>query len=141
MMKYTNGIAGEGNHKKRACPDGAKPRHLEDPPPRFPQPDGVYTEGMYFHPIRFLAVVHELNEHQVSAVESGRPLADVVLPVELAAFKDTLKARRFVRYEDSGTSTHYFRLFDYLTCSPPCPDLIETHNGIRYLRVDCLVDD
>ena len=140
--KYTSGVAGEGNHKKRCCADGVKVNDPEDPPPRFPQPDGVYTDGMYLDPLRFLAVVHEINRYQVSAVESGTPLQDVVLPMELASFKENLKTRRLVRYEEDGTRTRqYFRLYKYLTCSPPCLDLIETHDGVRYLRLDCLFDD
>ena len=49
--------------------------------------------------------------------------------------------RRLIHYGDNGTKTHFFRLYDYLTCSPPCTDLIEVHNGLRYLRLDCLLDD
>ena len=59
----------------------------------------------------------------------------------LAQFRTMVQTREFVRYGDNGKKIIYFRLYDYLTCSPPCSDLIELHNGLRYLRLDCLADD
>ena len=139
--KFSKGLGGDGNHKVASCADGAKIRHTSDPPPPFPQPNGVFSDGMYFHPNRFLAALHEMNEHQVAAVTSGIALQDVVLPMELAQFRTMVQTREFVRYGDNGKKITYFRLYDYLTCSPPCSDLIELHNGLRYLRLDCLADD
>lgn len=131
-IKYVSGIGGEANHKKLHCDDGARARDVTDPPPDWPQPAGVFSAGTFFHPLIFLKTIwqyhNELQEHG----EDG-------LSMEMRAFMKMVDRRKLeVQSSQTGKATFLFQLFPYLTSSPPLPELVEEHNGLRYLRVDCL---
>ena len=144
-VKFAEGLNGSGNHKRKCCADGVLSKNPADPPPAFPQPAGIFKLGTEFNPIKFLEAVHRLNEYSVSE-ERMR-----TAPPELAAFAEMLDERKEVRIVPSESASEagspadrtviLFRLFDYLTCSPSCAELVEVHGGVRYLRMECLEHD
>lgn len=131
------------NHKRGYCSDGAKqtfersPQN-EDPPrentsasanaPKWPQPQGLFTNGTHFHPMELLRKIREMYEKVVVQKSSGEFL------MEDEAFVNLLVRRTLIL--DNGTVL--FKLFN-LECASSTPeDLLLTHEGNRYLRVDCL---
>ena len=131
------------NHKKGYCSDGMKQtlthsKQNQDPPkpnqsvslatPTWPQPVGIFTNGTQFHPTVFLDKVRELYAKVVIGTASGELL------LEDEAFAHLL-ARRTVVLENRSV---LFKLFD-LDCPASTPEgLIVTHEGDKYLSVDCL---
>ncbi|KAF7794597.1 hypothetical protein EIP86_005733 [Pleurotus ostreatoroseus] len=137
MIKYVAAIGSQANHKKHYCSDGVKSTHQGDPPPRWPQPNGLFSNGTHFHPIVFLEHVHRLHEYNTNGFLDGQ----TAMPMELAAFAHMLDTRkRIVASQEDNKKTILFKLFSYLTCSPPNAELIEDHDGARYLRIDCMSD-
>ena len=132
------------NHKRGYCSDGAKQtlkqtQQNRDPPkpgqpisytiPKWPQPQGVFTDGTSFDPLQFLAKLREIYEKVVIENEGGGEVA-----MEQEAFASLLMARLLVR--DDGSVL--LKLFD-LDCAPTTPEsLIVTHEGDKYLLVHCL---
>jgi hypothetical protein len=104
------------------------PQTLSYTLPKWPQPQGIFTNGTTFHPIKFLANIRELYERVVVEKGSGDML------MEHEAFADLL-AKRLVVLEDGSV---LFKLFD-VDLAPATPDsLVVVHDGDNYLRVDCL---
>ena len=131
--KYGNGIGGEGNHKKKYCDDGARTRDDSDSPPAWPQPAGVFSEGTYFHPLVFIETLRRF--HGTGAENDCN-----IDQMERRAFIDMVESRK-VEIEDPLRPGHLkclFKLYPYLTVKPALSGVVETHNGMRYLRVDCL---
>jgi hypothetical protein len=131
------------NHKKGYCSDGVKQtleqsRQNQDPPqpnqsvsiasPGWPQPSGIFTNGTHFHPVTFLHKIGEMYEKVVIEKESG----DLLMEYEAFA---CLLVRRTVVLEDHSV---LFKLFDLDSPSATPEGLIVTHDGNKYLRVDCL---
>jgi hypothetical protein len=141
MYPGPNGAA--ENHKRGYCSDGArqtlKPsKQNKDPPkpnkslshsvPEWPQPQGIFTEGTYFHPLEFLANFREIYERVVIEKVSGKAA------MEHEAFASLLMARTLVLSDGCVL----FKLFD-LTCPASTPeDLFIIREGDKYLRIDCL---
>ncbi|KAF7796643.1 hypothetical protein EIP86_007825 [Pleurotus ostreatoroseus] len=137
MIKYVAALGSQANHKKHHCSDGVKSTHQTDPPPRWPQPAGLFSNGTHFHPIVFLENVHRLHEYNANGYLDGQ----TAMPMELAAFAHMLDTRkRIVTSQEDNKKTILFKLFPYLTCSPPNMELIEDLDGARYLRIDCMSD-
>jgi hypothetical protein len=63
---YPGRSGASGNHKKGYCADGVrqKPKLESTDPtlPEWPQPPGIFTNGLIFHPLVFLATVRELYD-------------------------------------------------------------------------------
>lgn len=54
------------NHKKGVCADGIaqkkKPQLSDRPLPGWPQPQGIFSTGKFFDPMKFLFTVRDLYE-------------------------------------------------------------------------------
>jgi hypothetical protein len=96
--------------------------------PKWPQPQGLFTNGTFFHPVEFLSKIGEMYEKVVIEQSSGEFL------MEHEAFA-TLLARRTLILDDGSV---LFKLFS-LECPSSTPEsLVIMHEGNKYLRVDCL---
>jgi hypothetical protein len=142
-IMYPGPTGAPENHKKGYCSDGVKQtlthsKQNQDPPkpnqsvslatPAWPQPVGIFTNGTQFHPTVFLDKVRELYAKVVIGTASG----ELLLEDEVFAH---LLARRTVVLENRSV---LFKLFD-LDCPASTPEgLIVTHEGDKYLSVDCL---
>jgi hypothetical protein len=131
------------NHKQGYCSDGVKQTieltvQNEDPPradtpksctlPEWPQPQGIFTDGIQFHLVEFLNKIREMYEKVVIEKQGG----DMIL--EHVAFASLL-ARRTVQLEDGAV---LFKLLD-LGCPPSTLEgLIIIINDKKYLCLDCL---
>lgn len=64
------------------------------------------------------------------------------MPMELIAFARMLDDRKRIitSQDDEKKTIILFKLYPYLTCSPSSTELLEEHDGDRYLRVDCMSD-
>ncbi|KAG2349498.1 hypothetical protein BDR05DRAFT_835460, partial [Suillus weaverae] len=58
------------NHRWGFCADSAKQVSKTEPPPPWPQPPGIFSEGKHFHPRAFLETVKQIYE-QVFLRPSG----------------------------------------------------------------------
>lgn len=132
MIKYGQGE----NHKKIYCSDGVKSVHRDDPPPPYPQPKGVFNNGDGFNPLNFLDAVHSLDGQREK--EQHHEITEV--PMALVSFERMLAARKRIVTAADGKRRALFKLHPYLKCSPPCPEIMETVDGERYLRIDCMSD-
>ncbi len=134
-IKYIGGLGASGNHRKLCCSDGVKTQDKNNSPPKWPQPEGIFTDGTHFHPFAFLEHLRRLYE---KAIVEG----DITYEnMESEAFFEMLKARLdTMDIEEDGKTLKVpvFRLYGYLTMSPPLEQLVMTRDGKRYLRVDCL---
>ncbi|THH00532.1 hypothetical protein EW026_g2009 [Hermanssonia centrifuga] len=114
---------------------GVKTQDKNNSPPKWPQPEGIFTDGTHFHPFAFLEHLRRLYE---KAIVEG----DITYEnMESEAFFEMLKARLdTMDIEEDGKTLKMpvFRLYSYLTMSPPLEQLVMTRDGKRYLRVDCL---
>jgi hypothetical protein len=142
-LMYPGPSGAPENHKRGYCSDGVKqtienaPQNEDPPrantmasvgPPKWPQPQGLFTAGTYFHPVELLKKIGEMYEKVVIEQSSGEFL------MEHEAFASLL-ARRTLVLEDGSV---LFKLFD-LECPSSTPDgLIITHEGNKYVQIDCL---
>ncbi|KAJ8596095.1 hypothetical protein M405DRAFT_782130 [Rhizopogon salebrosus TDB-379] len=117
------------NHRRGFCADGAKQVSKNEPPPPWPQPPGVFSEGKHFHPRAFLETVKQIYE-QVFLRPSGESPA-----LEQEAFVRMLLDRSTTL--ESGTVL--FKLYEELEIDSSTPDaLLTIHGGIQHLRVEYL---
>ena len=110
-MKHANGRNASTNHKLKHCAHGAQSKNEREPPPPFPQPPGVFSNGTEFHPLKFLETIRRLNEYSGSEEDKSRT------PPELAQFSKMLDERQEVRIVPSGTGgpdkkVIYFKLYN-----------------------------
>ncbi|KAG2140102.1 hypothetical protein DEU56DRAFT_293234 [Suillus clintonianus] len=118
------------NHRRGFCADGAKQVSKNEPPPPWPQPPGIFSEGKRFHPRAFLEIVKQIYE-QVFLRPSGESPA-----LEQEAFAMMLLDRS-TTLEESGTVL--FKLYEELEIDESTPDaLLIVHNGVKHLRVEYL---
>ncbi|PSR71595.1 hypothetical protein PHLCEN_2v12525 [Hermanssonia centrifuga] len=137
-IKYIGGLGASGNHRKICCSDGVKTQDKNDPPPKWPQPEGVFTNGTHFHLLAFLEQLRRLYEKAI--VECDTASEDM----ESEAFFELLKARlgtMDVEKDGKTLQVPVFRLYSYLMMSPPLDQLVMTRDSKQYLRVDCLRED
>ena len=83
-------------------------------------------------------MLHEKEKRRLEAdpttqAEGGGAVASTL---EDVAFSNMLHSR-LLELPQYGCSL--FQLFDYLTLTPPVPELIITHNGQDFLLIKCLV--
>ncbi|KAI0757665.1 hypothetical protein C8Q80DRAFT_1076208, partial [Daedaleopsis nitida] len=77
-IMYPGKEGADVNHKRIHCSDGARQTPQEflqvvnglqvklvDQPPPYPQPNGVFTSGTHFHPLRFLQEVSSLYDRAI----------------------------------------------------------------------------
>ena len=96
--------------------------------PAWPQPQGIFTDGIYFNPVGFLTTLREVYEKVVIDKVSGEAA------MEHEAFAGLLFARTLM----AGDGSMLFKLYD-LDCPPSMPEgLLEVRDGMKYLRLDCL---
>ena len=142
-LMYPGPTGAAENHKRGYCSDGARQtlKHSsqnQDPPkpnqplshtmPAWPQPQGIFTDGIYFNPVGFLTTLREVYEKVVIDKVSGEAA------MEHEAFAGLLFARTLMARDGSML----FKLYD-LDCPSSTPEgLLEVHNGMKYLRLDCL---
>ncbi|KAG1780071.1 hypothetical protein EV702DRAFT_1194838 [Suillus placidus] len=118
------------NHRRGFCADGAKQVSKTEPPPPWPQPPGIFSEGKHFHPRAFLETVKQIYE-QVFLRPSGESPA-----LEQEAFA-TMLLDRSTTLEESGTVL--FKLYEELEIDSSTPDaLLTVHNGVKHLRIEYL---
>src|SRR5882762_2551298 len=127
------------NHKKGYCSYGVKQtgvkitpdgkRKVEDPP-EWSQPAGIFSKGTHFDPIKFLSTIHQIYERVI--VQHGTSEADIM---EYEAFAKELHSRTKILLDGSIL----FKLYADLQVSGPFPNrLMVDHDGLKYLRIDCL---
>lgn len=100
--------------------------------PPWPQPEGIFTRGAYFHPIVFLAQLKALCEKlHIHGTNHN------TIDLESNALWTMFKARAI---EDTATGTILFQLFNHLTLSPPnsVDELLSTREGKPYLKIPCV---
>lgn len=137
QVKYPPGAPSSENHKREHCSDGVRSTlrkgsgHSDTLPP-WPQPEGIFTRGAYFHPIVFLARLKALCEN----LHTNGTNHDTI-DLESNALWSMFKARTT---EDAGTGAILFQLFDHLTLSPPnsVDELVITYEGKSYLKIPCV---
>ncbi|KAG1774617.1 hypothetical protein EV702DRAFT_1047571 [Suillus placidus] len=118
------------NHRRGFCADGAKQVSKTEPPPPWPQPPGIFSEGKHFHPRAFLETVKQIYE-QVFLRPSGESPA-----LEQEAFAMMLLDRS-TTLEESGTVL--FKLYEELEIDSSTPDaLLTVHNGVKHLHIEYL---
>ncbi|KIK31878.1 hypothetical protein CY34DRAFT_19478 [Suillus luteus UH-Slu-Lm8-n1] len=117
------------NHRRGFCADGAKQVSKNEPPPPWPQPPGIFSEGKRFHPRTFLETVKQIYE-QVFLRPSGESPA-----LEQEAFAMMLLDRSTTLEE----GTVLFKLYEELEIEESTPDaLLTVHNGVKHLRIKYL---
>lgn len=97
--------------------------------PEWPQPQGIFTGGKFFHPLEFLARLREVYE---AVVVEREPQGD--MPMENEAFVSLLKRRTIAI--DNGSIL--FKIYNLEIPDTTPEGLIMEHKGDRYLRLDCL---
>ncbi|KAG1769928.1 hypothetical protein EV702DRAFT_1049495 [Suillus placidus] len=118
------------NHRWGFCADGAKQVSKTEPPPPWPQPPGIFSEGKHFHPRAFLETVKQIYE-QVFLWPSGESPA-----LEQEAFA-TMLLDRSTTLEESGTVL--FKLYEELEIDSSTPyALLTVHNGVKHLCIEYL---
>ena len=137
IVKHADGRNAPTNHKLKHCADGVQSKNEREPPPPFPQPQGVFKDGTEFNPIKFLETIRRLNEFSGSEEDRKRT------PPELTQFSKMLDERQDVRVVPSGTGgpdkqVIYFKLYNSLTCNPPCTEIMEIEGDVHWLRIECL---
>jgi hypothetical protein len=96
--------------------------------PAWPQPQGIFTDGIYFNPVVFLTTLREVYEKVVIDKVSG----------EAAMEHEAIAGLLFARTLMAGDGSMLFKLYD-LDCPPSTPEgLLEVRDGMKYLRLDCL---
>lgn len=136
-VKYPSGAPSSENHKREHCSDGVRstlrkgPGHSDILPP-WPQPEGIFTCGAYFHPIVFLAQLKALCE-KLHAHGANHNTVDL----ESNALWSMFKARTT---EDASTGAILFQLFSHLTLSPSnsVDELVITREDKSYLKIPCV---
>ena len=145
QVKYPGKGGPATNHRKHCCSDGVRSRaptsSKDTVLPDWPQPPDVFSDGTHFHPVKFLEairVLHEKEKRRLEAVPAMQAEGGgaVISSLEDVAFSSMLHSR-LLELPQYGCSL--FQLFDYLTLSPPVPELIITHNGQDFLLIKCLV--
>ena len=139
VLKHANGRNNPNNHKLKHCADGVQSKNVREPPPPFPQPPGVFSNGTEFHPIKFLEALHRLNGY------SGSEEDKLHTPPELMQFAKMLEERQEVRLEPSDTKgpdkqVIYFKLYNSVTCNPPCTEIMRIEGDVHWMRIECLGD-
>ncbi|KAG2097022.1 uncharacterized protein F5147DRAFT_816938, partial [Suillus discolor] len=108
---------------------GAKQVSQTEPPPPWPQPPGIFSDGKCFHLCAFLETVKQIYK-QVFLQLSGESPA-----LEQEAFAMMLLDRTTTL--ESGTVL--FKLYEELEIDATMPDaLLTEHNCIKHLRVEYL---
>ncbi|KAH9855088.1 hypothetical protein C2E23DRAFT_725157 [Lenzites betulinus] len=148
-IKYPGPEGSSLNHKKLCCSDGVRQATqkvqklindqavnvFEEPPP-FPQPQGVFTSGTHFHPIRFIAAAQELYERVVMQNTPGGASA-----MQDLAFASLLRERVQVLPATEGEpSMALFKLYASLQLSSCPSEILIERAGEKFLRIDYLSD-
>ncbi|KAG1727637.1 hypothetical protein EDD22DRAFT_789270 [Suillus occidentalis] len=130
LIKTESGKKNSGyNHRRGFCADGTKQVSQQEPPPPWPQPPGIFSDGKCFHPRAFLETVKQIYE-QVFLQPSGESPA-----LEQEAFATMLLDRSTTL--ESGTVL--FKLYKELEIDATTPDaLLMVHNGIKHLHIEYL---
>ncbi|CAK5283262.1 unnamed protein product [Mycena citricolor] len=132
---YAGGRGGEENHNRGVCSDGFKQKIPtgEEPVP-WPQPAGVFSKGLHFHPRVFLQLVQHI--YQKLVVEK---LGTMGLSMEEDAFLAMFqKPERIVTKTDGSV---FFKLITGLSIpvNDRIPDSwIVTEGSTTFLRLDLL---
>ena len=140
-LKYPGGKNSLENHKKLFCSDGVRiptKKTLSSNVPDWPQPQGVYSEGGFFHTLKFLQTVRDIWTSLDDTEMYGSELN-----IEYDSFVKFFKARQLVIPDEHDKSRHIvlFKLhglLDQYTLSPHIPELVVIHEGFKYLRIDSL---
>ncbi|TRM55405.1 hypothetical protein BD626DRAFT_469578 [Schizophyllum amplum] len=142
LLMYPGGPAAkELNHKKGYCLDGGKSKSKEYPDvPPYPQPAGIFEDGVKFYGIRFLQAVRSYYERFV--IQCLPPASG---DAEDVAFGEMLTARikRTNDVHPDGFTTVLFPIYTFTEFSTDTPrDLIVQHPIYgQCLRVDSLSDE
>ncbi|THH00509.1 hypothetical protein EW026_g2025 [Hermanssonia centrifuga] len=145
QIMYPKPSGSPENHKRGICSDGApvnfKAKAGDTEPldvvPPWPQPVGIFSRGLEFHPLAFLSTIWHL--YQQIAVDKS--LVAENLTLEQWAFGQMWQER--TRYDEEDGAI-YFKLFKHLEV--PTSELagltvIERNNdGYHWLRLDCMQD-
>ncbi|KAI0342682.1 hypothetical protein BDW22DRAFT_1314395, partial [Trametopsis cervina] len=106
------------NHKRDFCSDGVRTifKNSAETPPPWPQPAGIFSRGVFFHPIIFITKLKALVEalHALGPTQND-------LDLESQALWTMFKARTVVC---EGTGAILFNLFDTFTLTPQVPELL-----------------
>ena len=92
------------NHKKLFCSDGVRiptKKTLSSNVPDWPQPQGVYSEGGFFHTLKFLQTVRDIWTSLDDTEMYGSELN-----VEYDSFVKFFKARQLVIPDEHDKSRH-----------------------------------
>ncbi|KAG1901602.1 uncharacterized protein F5891DRAFT_1187473 [Suillus fuscotomentosus] len=117
------------NHRHGFCADSTKQVSKNEPPPPWPQPLGIFSEGKHFHPRAFLETVKQIYK-QVFLRPSGESPA-----LEQEAFTMMLLDRSMTLEEGMVL----FKLYEELEIDKSTPDaLLTVHNSIKHLCVEYL---
>ncbi|KAG2111136.1 uncharacterized protein F5147DRAFT_573872 [Suillus discolor] len=117
------------NYRRGFCADSAKQVSKNEPPPPWPQPPGIFSEGKHFHSCAFLEMVKQIYE-QVFLWPSGESPA-----LEQEAFAMMLLDQSMTL--ESGTVL--FKLYEKLEIDRTTPDaLLTVHNGVKHLHIEYL---
>jgi len=122
------------NHRRGICADGVKSKSTAESSdlPHWPQPNGIFTDGRFFHTKVFFKSVKEIYE----LAASGTGLS--MMLVEAQAFLLMLTMRTIILTDADGEpTTALFRLypgFDVVDAG----DRVVNHEGTDCLRIDYL---
>jgi hypothetical protein len=118
------------NHRRGFCADGTKQVSKTEPPPPWPQPPGIFSEGKHFHLHTFLETVKQIYE-QVFLRPSGESPA-----LKQEAFA-TMLLDQSTTLEESGMVL--FKLYKELEIDRSMLDVLLTvHNGVKHLHIEYL---
>ncbi|KAF8173443.1 hypothetical protein BJ912DRAFT_1079230 [Pholiota molesta] len=122
------------NHKRGVCGDGVASKLTNDSPP-WPQPQGIFKDGEFFDPAKFLVTLRDLYERVVdqSMPENGGARATVEYSLEDVAF-----SRMFESRTKTIGGHPSFRLYNLKFLGGSYESLVSEFEGDRYLRMDCL---
>lgn len=148
LLMYTGPKKSKNNHKRGVCPDGCPSKmkaavksegqishdHQEALPP-YPQPEGIFTHGKIFHPIRFQETLKAIYSRTV--LDKEKMLETGGISMEEEAFVKMYE-RRSVHLPDGKV---VFRLFPSLQLDPATPEsAIIEFDGVRYLDIPMMRD-
>ncbi|THG93316.1 hypothetical protein EW026_g7888 [Hermanssonia centrifuga] len=144
QIMYPKPSGSPENHKRGMCSDGApvnfKAKDGEAEPtdvvPPWPQPAGIFTRGLYFHPLAFLSTIW----HLYTKITIEKSLVAENLTLEQWAFGQMWQER--TQCDEDGAI--YFKLFKNLETSASELEglmVVERNSdGYRWLRLDCMQD-
>lgn len=128
------------NHRRGVCADGIKSKVTPDSPdlPPWPQPNGIFSDGVNFHAHAFLKKVQEV--YGMVLASNTQAEGTGLLLVEAQAFLLMLSARTTILTDVDGRPTAaLFKLYPGFQVDGTLPaDRIVQHDGADCLRIGYL---